>query len=67
VEGWGQKRSDEAYRPHRNLELELPVMAEDGDKIPQPNGMICRGVKGELERRQGLLIGTGEWDETAGH
>jgi hypothetical protein len=38
--GEGQKRSDGASRPHRNLELELPVMAEDGEKIPQPGGPI---------------------------
>jgi hypothetical protein len=44
-----QGRSGGASGTHRNLELELPVTAEDGEKIPQPGGPI-RGEEGREER-----------------
>jgi hypothetical protein len=50
--GEGQKRSDGASRPHRDSELELPIMAEDGKGFLQPGGQI-RGEEGREERECG--------------
>jgi hypothetical protein len=55
--GEGQKRSDGASRRHRNLKLELPVMAEDGEGFLHPGGPI-RGKEGREEREgRGVLMG----------
>jgi hypothetical protein len=54
--GEEQKRSDGASRPHRYLELELPVMAEDGEEIPQPGGPNREEEGRERRGGRGVLM-----------
>jgi hypothetical protein len=43
----------------RNRRFTVIGAAGSGELFRRPGGMICRRMKGELERRRGLLIGTG--------
>jgi hypothetical protein len=43
------------------------VSMGSGEQFRQPGGMICRGMKGEMERRGRAFIGAGESDEMGGH
>jgi hypothetical protein len=46
-----------SYRDGRIDENTVAIVADSDELFQRPGGTICRGMKGEMERRQGLLIG----------
>jgi hypothetical protein len=61
-----ERRETGAHQRWRNLPEMLADAAGTGEEFWRPGGTICRGRKGEMERRCGATYRSGAGEETAG-